>query len=69
LFSSVIETNALFCFKPGDGGEDPSLLAVDPDPALDPYLLLAIFSTGFELPDRRSSANLSSFQKASQIDS
>ncbi len=54
---------------PGDGGDDPKCLAVDPDPALDPYLLLANFSIGFELPHLRSTANLSSFQNASQIDS
>ena len=54
---------------PGDGGDDPKCLAVDPDPALDPYLLLANFSIGFELPHLKSTANLSSFQNASQIDS
>ena len=54
---------------PGEGGDDSRCLAVDPDPALDPYLLLCGLSMGLALPERRSRANHSSFQKASQMDS
>jgi hypothetical protein len=52
--------------RTGEDVDESSHLAVDPDPALDPYLLLDGFSTNLEFLDPR--ANFNSFKKVTQMD-